>query len=367
MLRWLLLLCLLSAPALAEEIDAEVYVAIQAATDAEAAGDLGKAREALEQALPQAESGTLERALVAQRLAYLAIAAQRNAAAIDWLREALAQQQLDEAAALQDRQNLARLLMQAQRYPEAVTELESLPRTDSNRQLLVQAYRQLGQFRKAIPLAEQVVRANPQADDIWYRLLVGMNYELERFDQAVRWQQALLQRAPESVDNWRQLASMQSLAGEQVAAAATLRLAREAGIRLDTTDMENLIALHAQSGAPWQAARLMQALLHEGLLSSSADRLRRLAYLWQTARDHERALAAWERVARSGNSADRLQLAWLQYQQRQWQAALDTLQTVQPANAQQRRQLHSLRLAAEAALPRPDGASSGAAGSPGQH
>ena len=211
MLRWLVLLCLLSAPALAQEIDAEVYVAIQGATEAEATGDLSKARQLLEAALPQAGNGTLERALVTQRLAYIAIASQRNTQAIDWLREALAQQQLEDAAALQDRQNLARLLMQEQRYPEAVKELEALPRSDSNRQLLVQAYRQLGQFRKAIPLAEQVVRENPAADDIWYRLLVGMNYELERFDQAVRWQQALLQRAPESADNWRQLASMQSL------------------------------------------------------------------------------------------------------------------------------------------------------------
>ena len=352
MLRWLVLLCLLSAPALAQEIDAEVYVAIQGATEAEATGDLGKARQLLEAALPQAGNGSLERALVAQRLAYIAIATQRNTQAIDWLREALAQQQLEDAAALQDRQNLARLLMQEQRYPEAVKELEVLPRSDNNRQLLVQAYRQLGQFRKAIPLAEQVVRENPAADDIWYRLLVGMNYELERFDQAVRWQQALLQREPESADNWRQLASMQSLAGEQVAAAATLRLAREAGIELETTDLENLIALHAHSGAPWQAARLMQALLDEGLLSSSADRLRRLAYLWQSARDYERALAAWERVARSGNSTDRLQLAWLQYRQRQWQAALETLQGVQPANASQRRQLQSLKQAAEAALAR---------------
>ena len=62
-----------------------------------------------------------------------------------------------------------------------------------------------------------------------------------------------------------------------------------------------------------EPVHLMQALLDEGLLSSSADRLRRLAYLWQSARDYERALAAWERVARSGNSTDRLQLAWLQY------------------------------------------------------
>ena len=57
-------------------------------------------------------------------------------------------------------------------------------------------------------------------------------------------------------------------------------------------------------------------------------------------------------MARSGNSTDRLQLAWLQYRQRQWQAALETLQGVQPANASQRRQLQSLKQAAEAALAR---------------
>ncbi|WVM92023.1 hypothetical protein ULG90_19935 [Halopseudomonas pachastrellae] len=221
----------------------------------------------------------------------------------------------------------------------------------------MQAYRQLGQFRKAIPLAEQVVRENPAADDIWYRLLVGMNYELERFDQAVRWQQALLQREPESADNWRQLASMQSLAGEQVAAAATLRLAREAGIELETTGSGKPDRPARAQWRPLAGGALMQALLDEGLLSSSADRLRRLAYLWQSARDYEPCPGCLERVARSGNSADRLQLAWLQYQQRQWQAALATLQGVQPANASQRRQLQSLKQASEAALARSESGS----------
>ncbi|WVM90635.1 hypothetical protein UMZ34_11770 [Halopseudomonas pachastrellae] len=50
-------------PALAQEIDAEVYVAIQGATEAEATGDLSKARQLLEAALPQAGNGSLERAL----------------------------------------------------------------------------------------------------------------------------------------------------------------------------------------------------------------------------------------------------------------------------------------------------------------
>ncbi|GGE55774.1 hypothetical protein GCM10007421_32860 [Halopseudomonas oceani] len=351
MRAWIFSCLLLAAPVLAEQIDPRVYRALDDVRAAEQGGDQAAARLQLQAALPASAEGSLERALLQQRLAYMAIDAGDAEHAIHWLRESLNQHALGAEVEAQDRANLARLLMQQQRYRQAVMELEQLPTSDASRELLVQAYRELGEFSKALPLAEQVVRRRPEAGDIWYQLLVGMNYEIKRYSEAARWQQVLLTRAPDNRANWRQLASLQSLAGQQAKAAATMRLAQLAGVGLTPGDMETLVALHTRAGAPWQAARLLEQLLSDRLLDSTLERQRQLAQLWQAARDYPQALQLWLRVAAaSGQSADRLQVAWLQYQQEQWQALQATLRGFQPSGTVQRNQVNLLRTLAEQAL-----------------
>src|SRR5690606_42086861 len=85
-------LTLLLAPGLVmaqQAINPAVFQALTAAQKAQQGGDLGKARSALNQALDDVEAGSLELALIQQRLGYAAIAAQQNRQAIDWLRKAL--------------------------------------------------------------------------------------------------------------------------------------------------------------------------------------------------------------------------------------------------------------------------------------
>jgi len=353
MRRLLLVLCLLAPMAQAQQIDPKVFMALESARTAQQSGDLSAARRALEQALPDSSAGSLEQALLQQRLGYLAIERKDYGAAIRWLQQGLAHEQLSDEAVQQDRRNLAQLLVQEGRYQEAVRLLEAGGVSGlslETRRLLVQAYRELRQYRKAIPLAEQIVRANPGAEDVWYQLLAGMNYELQRYGDAIEWLQVLVRRAPGRSENWRQLASMQSMAGQQVEAAATLRLAHEGGVGLRATDLDNLVALHAQAGAPWQAARLLDALLKQKLLPADREHQLRLAQLWQASRDREQALTAWQQLARqSGDARYWLQVAYLQYQQNDWAAMQATLGQFRPANAEQRRQVQSLRNAAAAA------------------
>ena len=352
-----LLLCFLATLAQAQQIDPKVFVTLESARTAQQSGDLSGAGRALNDVLKSTSAGSVEQALVQQRLGYLAIEREDYAAAIRWLQQGLAQDQLSSEAAQQDRRNLAQLLVQQGRYQEAVRLLEAegvgnLPL--ETRRMLVRAYRELNQYRKAIPLAEQIVRANPAADDVWYQLLAGMNYELERYGEAVNWLQVLVRRAPTNSEGWRQLASMQSMAGQQTDAAATLRLAYEGGVGLRATDLNNLVAMHAQAGAPWQAARLLNALIKQKLLPADREHQLRLAQLWQASRDREQALSAWQQLAQQSGDADYwLQVAYLQYQQADWPAMQATLAQTRPGNAEQRRQVQSLRNAAAAAQASP--------------
>ncbi|WP_373188397.1 tetratricopeptide repeat protein [Halopseudomonas sp.] len=345
-LLWLLLSVACSAQA-QQTIDPQVFQALNGAREAQQSKDFAAARIQLEAALSTTEPRSLERALVQQRLGYLAIERQRNAEAIDWLRKALAQKQLDDQAASQDRRNLAQLLAQAGENAEAVSLLETelaagrLPL--DTRRLLVQLYNRLERYSKAIPLAEQVVREDPGVEAIWYQLLAGMNYRLQRYQAAEKWFRVLLRREPHNAQIWRQLAGVQSLDRRQVDAAATLRLAYEGGIRLSETDLENLVALQVAAGAPWQAARLLEALVQQKLLPVSRNRSERLAQLWQQARDHERAQNAWLQLARSTGQADHwIRAASIQLERGRWSELLDTIaQARSGASVQQRQMLDS--------------------------
>lgn len=342
LLPLLLLACAFQVPA-QQSINPQTFQALNQATQAQQNRDYGAAQTALATALPTTEPQSLERALVQQRLGYLAIERQRNAEAIDWLRKALAQNQLEPQAASQDRRNLAQLLAQAGQNAEAVRLLEremaagTLPL--ATRQLLVQLYNRLERYAEAIPLAERVVRDNPPADAIWYQLLAGMNYRLQRYSAAEKWFAVLLQREPGNAEYWRQLAGVQSLDRRQAEAAGTLRLAYEGGIRLSETDLENLVALQVAAGAPWQAARLLEELIEQKLLAASRNRSERLARLWQQARDYDRAHQAWAQLARSsGQSEHWFRLAAVQLERGDWTELLESIaQARTGASASERR------------------------------
>lgn len=340
-------LALLLTPGLVmaqQAINPAVFQALTVAQKAQQSGDLSKARTALSQALDSVEAGSLELALIQQRLGYVAIAAQQNGQAIDWLRRALAHDKLDAPTARQDQLNLAQLLAVEGQYGEAARLLERAQAGGAlsleQKQLLVQCYSQAQEYTKAIPLAEQVVRADPAAADVWYQLLVGMNYQQQRYDSAAQWQKVLLKRAPQNREHWRQLAGLQSQAGKQTAAAGTLRLAHEAGLGLTQTDLDNLIAMQVNAGAPWQAARLLEELMAQKLLPVDAARQERLAQLWTLARDRTRAREAWAAVASGSGRADHwLRLAGIQLEDGNWTDLLATLKRAQSGASSQQRQL----------------------------
>ncbi|TVP87383.1 MAG: hypothetical protein EA348_13170 [Pseudomonadaceae bacterium] len=349
---FMLLLCLLplaSLQAQTQTVDPSVYRALNTAQEAQEQGNMTRAREVLREALSSATDDSLEAALLQQRLGYLAIAREDYPAAIRALRAALDTEQLGSEAARQDQLNLAQLYLLSEQPQSAIDVFLAARREAalplSSKRLLVQAYMQTSDYRAALPLAEAVVAADASVDDIWYQLLVGLNHRLQRFSAAVDWQQVLVQRNPGSVSAWRQLAGLQSMAGRQRAAAASLRLAREAGLSLSEQDLDNLIALQVQAGAPWQAARLTEELIAADLLSASPPRQRQLAQLWQQARDHERALAAWTQVAEaSGRSEHWLQVAGMHLQQADWPALLAVLERAEAnASSRQRQQISEWR------------------------
>ncbi|TLX55128.1 hypothetical protein DN824_13160 [Stutzerimonas nosocomialis] len=345
-----LLMLVASFSCAAQSIDPGVFRALDTAQSAQQKGDYAAARRALEGATPR--PGSLEEALLWRSRGYLAWAEGNNAQALDFLGRAFASGKLDDESQARERLNLARLNLGERRYAQVVSLLsaQAANADEDVLQMLVQAYQGLGQHTKALPLAERYVQRNPKAADTWYQLLVAGNAELKRYQAAERWQRVLLARHPDRPRDWRQLAALQQMAGDDDKALATLRAAQVKGIAFSESELDNLVLLASAAGQPWQGARLLDGMLKSGLLAGNATREERLGMLWWQARERGAAASIYRNLAgRSGNSKHWLNLAQLELEQAHWQAGLDALRQAERAGAE-RRQVRAWREWAESEL-----------------
>lgn len=331
---FLLVLLLTASAQAAQSIDPAVLQVLQAARAAQQKGDYTAARRALEGV--RAAAGSLEEALLWRSRGYLAWAEGNNEQAIGLLSRALASGRLDKEAAASERFNLARLNAAEGRHARVVELLApaSAKADEEVLLLLAQAYQGLGQYDKALPLAERYAQANPAAADNWLHFLVAANAGLKRWAAAEHWQRQLLVRHPDAADHWRQLAALQQMGGAEHKALATLRAAYTKGLHFGESELDNLVLLANSAGQPWQGARLLAALMQDGILARTPTREERLGQLWWQARDRQRASEVFGRLAaNSGDPRHWLSLARLELEQGHWRPGLEALGRAEQAGA----------------------------------
>ena len=329
---WVLTLSAHSNAAAAQSIAPDVFRALQMAQTAQQAGKYTEAEQALNAVKTKPDS--LEQALVWRSQGYLVWAQGHNKHAITLLDKALRSNQLSAEQVAEDRLNLAKLSFSLKNYQPALQYLEGVAATDEVLEIRIQSWQGLGRLDKALPVAEQYLKGKTTISDNWLQFMVAANAELKRYAQAEQWQKQLLQRSPDQLKAWKQLAALQQMAGQHTKALATLRTAYSKGISFKSSDLDSLINLASASEQPWQAARLLEAMLQHGLLTRNASSQERLAQLHWQARDYPRAAAQYAQLAKqTGKGQHWLSLAQLEIQQGRWDAGLQALTAAEQAGA----------------------------------
>lgn len=329
---WVLTLSAHSNAAAAQSIAPDVFRALQMAQTAQQAGKYTEAEQVLNAVKTKPDS--LEQALVWRSQGYLVWAQGHNKHAITLLDKALRSNQLSAEQVAEDRLNLAKLSFSLKNYQPALQYLEGVAATDEVLEIRIQSWQGLGRLDKALPVAEQYLKSKTTISDNWLQFMVAANAELKRYAQAEQWQKQLLQRSPDQLKAWKQLAALQQMAGQHAKALATLRTAYSKGISFKSSDLDSLINLASASEQPWQAARLLEAMLQHGLLTRNASSQERLAQLHWQARDYPRAAAQYAQLAKqTGKGQHWLSLAQLEIQQGRWDAGLQALTAAEQAGA----------------------------------
>lgn len=342
MKRWLLLLgCLYCGLLQAQTVEPAVLQALQQAQSAQARGDAARGLQIL--AALNLEKNSFAEALVLRNRAYLAWQAGQTQQAAGFLQQALGSGQLSAEERQEDGLNLGKLRMQLKQPKEALDALRGQPQTAEVLQLSIQAWQMLGRYDQALPLAERYLAGQSQIGMEWLQFMVAAHANLKEYDKAARWQQRILQREPDNLVHWRQLAGLQQNAGDSARAFATLRTAYSKGLEMTPRDLEQMLALAVAADQPWQGARLLQKLLADGRLNNDLRHQETLARFHWQARDRKEAIRLYRQLAERGGKAEHwLILAQLAMQERDWELSEQALTAAQRAGAS-RRQVQSWR------------------------
>ncbi|WP_251976465.1 tetratricopeptide repeat protein [Salinicola avicenniae] len=267
------------------------------------------------------------------RALFLQLAANANArrgepgAAADQLAQARRIDQAPASRRLAWLAQEARLRLKAEQTERGAdlltTWVEQSGGDDDSRWLLIQARASLGQWQAA---ANSLDRLREQGSQGWsgeqLQLASRVYQAVGRFDEAL----SLLGDDGDSPAVWRRAAALAQQAGNDGRAAAIWDAGWRRGQLTSAEDLLQLAKLHIAGGTPARAGEYLARWLEEGKLASTDANRRLLAQAWTAARDHAKALSAWQALAtQSQRDEDWRQLAEVAYGWGEWQTAIEAL------------------------------------------
>ena len=275
--------------------------------------------------------------------------------ALTAIRNAWQLKQLPEADQLNLQGLLAQLMIQQDELDQGILLFEDwLAQTPEDQQqarhylTLAQAYSQQESWSKALPNAEEAVRRHESAPVAWLALVVGLHTRLEQWPQAVNVQKRIIIQEPREMRHWRQLAMLQyRLPTDErkdavnPEAVASLRIAWQQQLFDRTNDYQLLSQWLNANGQPLKAAQVLADAQQQPVFTALSEDQQlvvaeQLAGLWLRAKSWGKAEQSLQQVAshpavkdNPERSADLCkQIARLQMQQKKWQAAGQTLNTL---------------------------------------
>jgi lipopolysaccharide biosynthesis regulator YciM len=275
------------------------------------------ARQPAQQALLLAAQGTAEAAL------------RNDARAVALVRRALAlRQHLPLASQQRLRFLLAQLQLRGGDYAAAAESLETWLQATRLADpeaywLLASAY--LLQDRLDAGLAQlakaEAVKGEPP--ETVQRLLLAALLRAGRQVEAAALLRQLLERAPQSADDWRRLAALQRDLGADDQALATMQALHARGWLTRESELLALAHLQLRVGVPYRAAQAVEDALQRGQIAASEGTWLLLIHAWQQAREIAKAHAAARRAERARPDPQFVLLqAQLALQLADWRSAL---------------------------------------------
>lgn len=329
----LLSLCLATS-LMAEEkylLTERTYKSLSQAQELMESEQYQEAGQRLNELLGQTDSGSYDRAVVQQTIAYLhAEQGQYDKAA------AAFQQALDSAALPEDvshnlRFNLAQILIADEQYSKGTVLMEQWLSKEAKPQnsiyvLLASAYFRMENYSKAIERIRTAIKNDNDPKEDWYRLQLSAHMSLKQYKSAIAVLETLITRYPHRKVYWDQLAALYQAEEQEFSSLAVRMLAD----RLDLGDAKTLVNLadmYRYLRVPYKSGKLLQKAMDDGVITANFEHFKKLADSWLAAREDSLAAETLTKMLAMDSSGEsHLKLAQVYVSMEDWEQVVTTLQ-----------------------------------------
>jgi len=229
--------------------------------------------------------------------------------AIQYLKQAVEPDILNEGDHGEALKLLADLQMQTKAYKEALANYQAwmdfTGKSDGNTWVKIgQAYTELKQLDKVIEPADKAIEAfGDKPNQNPYVLKIQSYYERKKFKEAVEVLETVLQIFPENKTWWTQLGMFYLLVEDYDKGLAVLDLAYKQGFLDKESQIKTLASLYAQNDIPYKSATILEKHIDSGLVKRDDKNLSTLANAWHAALHIDKAAKYYGEVAKMTNEA----------------------------------------------------------------
>ena len=147
--------------------------------------------------------------------------------------------------------------------------------------------------KQALKLVTKAINSVKEPKESWLVLAVAMNYELEKFREALPLLEKLTALHPEKKKYWKQLSAVYINLKKDPKALATMELADKANYLDKDSEFLNLVSLLIYGGIPLKGAKVLKKALEKGLVKKNQKNYEILGDAWAESEDLEKALKAY--------------------------------------------------------------------------
>lgn len=278
------------------------------------------------------------KAMLLRDLAGKAVQRKDYAQAAKYLQEALSQNALSGYAAEQMKKDLSQIYLATGNYKNMIPQLEAQVRGGNvpteTLIALGAAYVENKRYKEAVPLLEKGIAATRSPDISWQRALLAALMGAGEQKRALPLAEQLVREDPAHREEWMRLAALHLKFGDKARALAVMDIAAHLGYITTEEDRLRLVTLTAQLGAPFEAASTLQSWMQSGQVHRNAENLKLLASLWINARESSLAIPALQDAIRAAPSVELYeQLAQMHMNREQYGEAATALEKAVGAGA----------------------------------
>lgn len=251
---------------------------------------------------------------------------------IQYLKQAVAPDILNEGDHGQALKLLGDLQMQEKQYKEALVNytawMDFTGQSDGNTWVKIgQIYSELKQLDKVIVPADKAIAAfGDKHNQNPYVLKIQSYYERKMFNEAVDVLETVLQVFPENKTWWTQLGMFYLLIEDYERGLAVLDLSYKQGFLDKESQIKTLASLYSSNQIPVKAARILEKHIDSGLVKRDDKNLSSLANAWHAAQHIDKAAKYYGEVAKMTNDAKHFRKqGMLLKQDEQFKAAVTAL------------------------------------------